>query len=136
MEGLEWGETGERSCYNDPEQRLSTGATVPQEGHLVCTCKCAQSCPTLCDPMDHSPPDPLSMGSPRQEYWSGCHLLLQGIFLTRVLNPCLFHLLHYKADSLTTAPPGKSQLGDILASNWLRPGMLLSKYPPKGFPGG
>ena len=26
---------------------------------------------------------PLSMGFPRQEYWSGCHFLLQGIFLTQ-----------------------------------------------------
>ena len=27
----------------------------------------AQSCPTFCDHVDHTP---LSMGSPRQEYWS------------------------------------------------------------------
>ena len=70
MEGLKWGETGVRSCYNDPEQRLSSGATVPQEGHLVCTCMHAQSCTTLCDLTDHSPPAPPSMGFPRQEYWS------------------------------------------------------------------
>ena len=37
----------------------------------------AQSCPTLCDPVDCSPPGsavpeaPLSMGFSRQEYWSG-----------------------------------------------------------------
>ena len=31
----------------------------------------AQSCPTLSDPMDYSPPGPLSMGFSRQEYWSG-----------------------------------------------------------------
>ena len=30
----------------------------------------AQSCPTLCDPMDCSPPVPWSMGFSRQEYWS------------------------------------------------------------------
>ena len=34
----------------------------------------------------------------------GCHALLQGIFLTQVLN---FHLLHWQVDSLTAAPPGK-----------------------------
>ena len=28
-------------------------------------------CPTVCDPMDCSPPGPLSMGFSRQEYWSG-----------------------------------------------------------------
>ena len=31
----------------------------------------AQSCPTLGDPMDCSPPGPPSMGFSRQEYWSG-----------------------------------------------------------------
>ena len=31
--------------------------------------KSLQSCPTLCDPIDGSPP-----GSPRQEYWSGVPL--------------------------------------------------------------
>ena len=34
---------------------------------------------------------PLSLGFFRQEYWSGLHSLLQGIFLTQGLNP---HLLH------------------------------------------
>ena len=29
------------------------------------------SCSTLCDPMDCSRQAPLSMGFPRQEYWSG-----------------------------------------------------------------
>ena len=37
------------------------------------SCMCAQSCPTFCDPSD--PPGafqaPLSIGFPRQEYWSG-----------------------------------------------------------------
>ena len=31
----------------------------------------AQSCPTLCDPVDCSLPASLSMGFSRQEYWSG-----------------------------------------------------------------
>ena len=49
---------------------------------------------------------PLSMGFCRQEYWSGCHAFLQGIFLTLGLNPCL------RSPSLagrlfTTVPPGK-----------------------------
>ena len=33
-----------------------------------------QSCPTLSDPMDCSPPGPPSMGFSRQEYWSGVPL--------------------------------------------------------------
>ena len=38
---------------------------------------------------------PLSMGFSRQEYWSRCHALLQGIFSTQGLNLCL---LHWQAD--------------------------------------
>ena len=34
---------------------------------------------------------PLSMGFSRQEYWVGCHALLQGIFLTQGSNPGLLH---------------------------------------------
>ena len=30
-------------------------------------------------------------GFSRQEYWSGCHALLQGIFQTQGLNPSLLH---------------------------------------------
>ena len=33
-----------------------------------------QSCPTLCDPVDHGPQAPLSMGFSSQEYWSGLPL--------------------------------------------------------------
>ena len=31
----------------------------------------------------------LSLGFSRQEYWNGCHFLLQGIFLTQGSNPGL-----------------------------------------------
>ena len=34
-------------------------------------CSHAQSCPTLCDPMDCGSQAPLSTGFSRQEYWSG-----------------------------------------------------------------
>ena len=37
---------------------------------------------------------PLSLGFFRQEYWSGCHFLLQGIFLTQGLNPYLLCLMY------------------------------------------
>ena len=33
--------------------------------------KSCQSCPTLCDPIDGSPPGYLSLGFSRQEHWSG-----------------------------------------------------------------
>ena len=33
--------------------------------------KSLQSCPTLCDPIDGSPPGPPSLGFSRQEHWGG-----------------------------------------------------------------
>ena len=33
----------------------------------------------------------LSMGFSRQEYWSGCHALLQGNFMTQESHPRLLH---------------------------------------------
>ena len=32
--------------------------------------KSPQSCPTLCDPVDYSPPGSFARGIPRHEYWS------------------------------------------------------------------
>ena len=59
---------------------------------VVFTCS---SCPALCNPMDCCPP--LSMGFPDKNTGMGCHLLLQGIFLTQGSN---LHLLHWQAGSL------------------------------------
>ena len=47
---------------------------------------------------------PLSMGFSRQEYWSGCHALLQGIFPIGGLN---LHPLHWQVGSLPLAQLGK-----------------------------
>ena len=68
----------------------------------------AQSCPTLCDPMEDTCQAPLSMGFCRQEYWSGSplpspgnlHSPLQRIFPTQgfeLKSPALqilYHLSH------------------------------------------
>ena len=49
-------------------------------------CLVAQSCPTLCDPMDCSPPGSFVHGdSPGKNTGVGCHYLLQGVFLTLCL---------------------------------------------------
>ena len=57
---------------------------------------CAQSCPTLCDPMGGSPPgSSCSWGFPRQDYWSGLPYrspgdhLDPGIELTSLTSPAL-----------------------------------------------
>ena len=66
-----------------------------------------QSCPTLSNPRDYSLPGSSVMGFSRQEYWSGCHALLQGIFATQGLNLRLSGLLHWQAGSLPLVPLGK-----------------------------
>ena len=52
----------------------------------------AQSCPTLCDPMNCSSPGSSVHGdSPGKNTGMGCHDLLQGISSTQGSNPGLLH---------------------------------------------
>ena len=68
----------------------------------VCVCVCAracsvaQSCLTLCDPMDCSPPDSSVHAWVTQCKNTGgvCHALLQGIFPTQGLDFSLLYSLH------------------------------------------
>ena len=46
-----------------------------------------QSCPTLCDPIDGSPPSSPVPGISRQEYWSGVPLPSPVSRLTDIENP-------------------------------------------------
>ena len=60
----------------------------------ICAVLCfvAQSCPTLCDPMDCSPPDPSLHGaSSGKNTGVDCHAILQGIFPTQGSNPVIPH---------------------------------------------
>ena len=55
-------------------------------------CLVTQSYPTLCNPMDCSPPGSTVHGnSPGKNTGVGCHALLQRIMLTQGSNPCLPH---------------------------------------------
>ena len=65
-----------------------------------------QSCPTLCDTMDCSPPGSSVHGtSPGRNTGVGCHALLQGIFLTQDYTLHLLSLLHWQVHSLSLVPP-------------------------------
>ena len=67
--------------------------------------KSLQSCLILCDPMDCSPPGcSVHEDSPGKNAW-----VLQGIFLTRGLNPHFLCLIHWQVGSLPLVPPGKPQ---------------------------
>ena len=59
-----------------------------RETHSIYTAaKSLQSCLTLCDPMDYSPPGSSVRGdSPGKNTGVGCHALLQGIFPTQGSN--------------------------------------------------
>ena len=66
------------AAHQPPHPWDSPGKNTGVGCHFLLQCmkvksesEVAQSCPTLSDPMDYSPPGPLSMGFSRQEYWSG-----------------------------------------------------------------
>ena len=62
----------------------------------------AQSCPTLCDPMDCSPPGSSVHGvSPGKNSGVGCLALFQGIFPTQVS--------HIAGGFFTICSPGKPE---------------------------
>ena len=89
---------------NSPTEWKRVGRGVKQEEldgegpYCVHACSVAQSCPTLCDPMDCSPPGSSVRGdSPGKNTGVGWHALLQGIVPTQGLNP---RLLHYQVDLL------------------------------------
>ena len=60
----------------------------------------AQSCPTLCDPVDYQAP--LSVGFSRQEYWSGLPFPSPGDLPDPGIEPRSPTL---EADALTSEPP-------------------------------
>ena len=61
------------SSPSPPAFNLSQHRVFSNESALClrCVCEVAQSCPTLCDPVDCSPPGSSVHGFSRQEYWSG-----------------------------------------------------------------
>ena len=69
-------------------------------------------CPSLCDPMDCSPPGSSVHGdSPSKNTGVGCHALLQGIFPTQGSNP---GVPHCRADSLASELPELPQLNNCI----------------------
>ena len=67
---------------------------------------------------------PWSMEFSRQECWSGCHFLLQGIFPTQGSNPHLLHLLHWHVDSVPQHHLGNLRKG--IEVDYLKKSLHLS----------
>ena len=69
-----------------------------------------QSCLTILDPMNCSPPGSSIHGDSPDNSGVGCHAFLHGLFLTQGSNPRLSCLLHWWAGSLPWVPPGKPKI--------------------------
>ena len=50
---------------------MDVGNLISGSSPAAAAAQLLQSCPTLCNPIDGSPPGSLSLGFSRQEYWSG-----------------------------------------------------------------
>ena len=94
----------------------------------------AQSCPTLCNPMDYiARQAPLSMGFPRQEYWR-LPFLFQGIFPTQGSNLGLPHCgqtlynLSYQGSWRNTGVGSLSLLQGIFPIQESNQGLLHCKW--------
>ena len=81
-------------------------ANNPNEGeHAVCACSCGESCLTLCNPLDYSPPGSSFMGLTNKEYWSGLPFPSPGDLPIPGIEPGSPAL---QADSLPFKLPGVS----------------------------
>ena len=101
-------------------------------------CLVPQSCLTLCDLMDCSPPGFSVHGDSPGEYTGvGCHVLLQGIFLTQGSNPgllhcrwILYHLSHQGSPYVCIYPLFSgfpSHIGHHRGLSWV-PCAILSRF--------
>ena len=74
----------------------------------VCVCVRIQSFSAVSDSLRwYCPPGSSVLGTPQERTQVGCHVLLQGIFLTQGSSLYLLCLLHWQVGSLPRAPPGK-----------------------------
>ena len=100
--------------------------------------KLLQLCQALCDPMDCSPPGSSVHGdSPGKNAGVVCHALLQGIFPTQRLNPCLLHCRWVLYLSHRGGPYQRISLVQFsrsVVSNSLQPHGLQHGRPPSPSP--
>ena len=116
-----------QNTYIQKEKANVTGLPA---GLCVCL-KLLQSCLTLCNPMDCSPPGSSVHGITGQKTGVGCYTLLQGIFPTQKLNPNLSWLLHWQAGSLPLVPPGKPYQLLFLGKEFISCcSNILATFPP------
>ena len=131
--------------------RLSVAPGLPILCVCVCVCVCSvtQLCPTLFNPMNCSSQAPLSMGFPRQEYWSGlpfssfrraspprdrthicCVSWVAGGFFTRWSPACPVGLEERRplGSDFPPCPAGRSL---SVVEQWQSRGPILGLPPPR-----
>ena len=99
-------------------------------------CSVSQSCSTLCDPMDCSPPGSSVHGdSPGKNTEVGCHALLQGIFPTQGSNPglphcrwTLYHLSHQEILRILEWVAYPFSKGSSWSRNWTRASCITGRF--------
>ena len=104
--------------------------------HSETLCLGAQSCPTLCDPVDYSPPGSSVHGdSPAKNTGLGCHALLQGIFPTQGLNPdllqcrqILYWLSHQGSSRILEWVAYPFSKGSSPPRNWTRVSCIAGRF--------
>ena len=79
-------------------------------GVLLKRLKCAQWCPTLCDPMDCSPPASSVCGISQQEYQRGLPFPPPGDLSDPGIEPMPLGSPSLASGFFTTAPPGKPRI--------------------------
>ena len=92
---------------------------------LYLACSVPKSCLILSNPINCSPPGSCQWDSPGKNTGVGCHFLLQGIFLTQILNPRLLGLLHWQADSLQLSHLGTYSVQNMWPLSTLNALILL-----------
>src|SRR5574337_500361 len=100
-------------------------------------CVHAQSCLTLCNPMDCSlPGSSFPWNFPGKNTAVGCHFLLQVIFQTQGSNPSLLHLLPWQAESVPLCHWGSLVAVQAADCRWLRPPPSTAPvcHPPPAHP--
>ena len=112
-------------------QSTSKSNPVVPPWSCVCVCvrarTCAQSCPTLCDPIDCSPPGSSVHGILQARIMQRVAISSsRGIFLTQGLNPHLSCLLHQQADSLLPGHLGSPNLVTTETLEGLQPTWFIA----------
>ena len=99
-------------------------------------CLVAQTCPTLWDPMDCSPPGSFAHGdSPGKNTGIGCHALFQGIFPTQGSNTgllhcrqILYHLSHEGSPKILEWVAYPFSRGTSWPRNWTGVSRIAGRY--------